>query len=81
MTLLNLFGIATAYAAAPAAEHPSATSGLLSMLPMLILFIAVFYFLLVRPQQKRAKEQRELDRKSTRLNSSHSRASRMPSSA
>jgi len=32
----------------------------LHMLPMLILFILVFYFLLVRPQTKRAKEQKKL---------------------
>ena len=30
------------------------------MLPMLIIFIGVFYFLLVRPQSKRAKEHRQL---------------------
>ncbi len=32
----------------------------LHMLPMLILFILVFYFLLIRPQAKRAKEQKKL---------------------
>lgn len=62
MSILNLLGISQAFAAAaPAAsQHPSTASGLLSMLPMLIIFILVFYFLLVRPQQKRAKEQRSL---------------------
>ena len=30
------------------------------MLPMLVLFILVFYFLLVRPQTKRAKDQKKL---------------------
>jgi preprotein translocase subunit YajC len=33
---------------------------LLSMLPMLLIFAAVFYFLLIRPQSKRAKEQKEM---------------------
>lgn len=42
--------------AAPAHEGGS----FFSMLPMLILFILVFYFLLVRPQTKRAKEQKKL---------------------
>ena len=59
MSLLSLLGISTAHAATPStAATPE--GGFLSMLPMLIIFIAVFYFLLVRPQSKRAKEQREL---------------------
>lgn len=41
-------------------SHPSAGGGILSMLPMLLIFVVAFYFLLVRPQTKRAKEQREL---------------------
>ena len=56
MSLLSLFGIGTAYAAGPSTTEGS----LMSMLPMLLIFVAVFYFLLIRPQQKRAKEQREL---------------------
>jgi preprotein translocase subunit YajC len=39
---------------------PSQTGSFLHMLPMLVLFILVFYFLLVRPQTKRAKEQKKL---------------------
>lgn len=62
MSLLSLVGISNAYAtAAGAGAHPaSASEGFLSMLPMLIIFVAVFYFLLVRPQQKRAKEHKNL---------------------
>ena len=45
---------AYAQAAAPAASDPW-----LSMLPLVIIFV-VFYFLLIRPQQKRQKEHREL---------------------
>ena len=58
MSLLSTLGIGNAYAvAAPAAGHES---GLMSMLPMLVIFVVVFYFLLIRPQSKRAKEHREL---------------------
>jgi len=55
--LLNLLGITTAYAATGNAKSHNS---LLSMLPMLIIFIAIFYFLLIRPQSKRAKEQKAL---------------------
>ncbi len=40
---------------------PSALQGLLnSPIPMMVLFAIIFYFLLIRPQQKRAKEQRKM---------------------
>jgi|SRR3989339_517471 len=59
--MLNLLGITTAYAADTAATGTAQSHGsLLSMLPMLIIFIAIFYFLLIRPQSKRAKEQKSL---------------------
>jgi len=62
MSLLSMLGISSAHAATTAATPAAATpeGGFLSVLPMLIIFIAVFYFLLVRPQSKRAKEQRKL---------------------
>lgn len=74
MSLLNLAGIGNALAedtaapttitsttgTPPATTPPSQSANFLHMLPMLILFIAVFYFLLIRPQQKRAKEQKKL---------------------
>jgi len=52
------FPVAVAYAqdAAPAA---SGLSGLMSIAPLIILFV-IFYFLLIRPQQKRAKEHRTM---------------------
>lgn len=51
------FFIADAWAeAAPAAQQPSMLEALL---PFAILFV-VFYFLLIRPQQKRAKEHRKM---------------------
>jgi len=46
---------------APAEGTPPAPmSGLGSMLPMLILFAAIFYFFMLRPQQKRDRERREM---------------------
>ncbi len=49
--------ISSAYA--QAAGGSSQTDMLTSFLPMIAIFV-VFYFLLIRPQQKRAKEAREL---------------------
>ncbi len=68
MNILNFFGISDAFAQAtsttgtagtPAAGHAPQGS-LLSLLPTLVIFILVFYFLLIRPQTKRAKEHRKL---------------------
>jgi preprotein translocase subunit YajC len=56
---MSLFSSTSTPANAPA-NSPHEGGSLLSMLPMLILFVLVFYFLLVRPQTKRAKEQRKL---------------------
>ena len=49
--------ISNAYAQAA----PSATTGsdLMAFLPMVLIFV-VFYFLLIRPQQKKAKEHRTM---------------------
>jgi preprotein translocase subunit YajC len=58
MSFLSLLGISDAYAATTAQAAPEGS--ILSALPMLLLFIAAFYFLIVRPQSKRAKEQRQL---------------------
>lgn len=54
----GIFGCSSAFAEA-AAPH-SVSQGFMSMLPMLLIFAAVFYFLLIRPQTKRAKEQKEM---------------------
>lgn len=64
MSLLSLLGISTAYAAAAteagrAATQPSHGS-FLSMIWLPLLIILVFYFLLIRPQSKRAKEHKKL---------------------
>ncbi len=49
------FFIASAYAQ----DAASPAGGILSFLPLIVIFI-VFYFLLIRPQTKRAKEHRQL---------------------
>jgi preprotein translocase subunit YajC len=47
--------ISDAYAApAPAAQDP-----ILSLLPFVVIFV-LFYFMLIRPQMKRAKEQKKM---------------------
>ena len=48
------FFISNAYA-----QSASTTESLVGLLPLVAIF-AVFYFLLIRPQQKRQKEHREL---------------------
>ena len=59
MSLLSLVGIGTAYAAPVVAQQPH-EGGFWSMLWLPLLLILVFYFLLIRPQTKRAKELRQL---------------------
>lgn len=59
MSLLSFLGIADAHATAAATgAHPQ--EGGLAMIAWLVAFIAIFYFLLIRPQTKRAKEHRQL---------------------
>lgn len=55
--LLSLI-VSDAHAADPAPAG-GAASGLMSFLPLVIIFV-IFYFLLIRPQSKRAKEHREM---------------------
>lgn len=45
--------------AAPAAQSGGAESGLLSMLPLVLMFV-VLYFVMIRPQMKRAKEHKAM---------------------
>lgn len=59
MNFLNIIGIANAYAQTGAAQ-PSAGGGLISMLPMLLIFIGLMYFFIILPQKKRAKEHNQL---------------------
>lgn len=53
MEILDFF-IASAYA-----QDAAPQGGLMSFLPLIVIFI-IFYFLLIRPQMKRAKEHRKL---------------------
>lgn len=46
-------------AAAQAAGTPAQPSALMQMLPLVLIFV-VFYFLLIRPQAKRAKEHKAM---------------------
>lgn len=55
---MNLF-ITDALAQAGGAAAGGGTSTLVSLLPMVLIFV-IFYLLLIRPQQKRAKQHREL---------------------
>ena len=48
-----------AQATTPAAGQPQAPSALVSFMPMILIGV-IFYFILIRPQQKRAKEQAAL---------------------
>ena len=51
--------ISTAYAMGAPAGQTGQAGGLTGFLPIIILF-AIFYFLLIRPQQKKAKEHKEM---------------------
>lgn len=42
------------------AVQPAAGGGLLGMLPMLLIMVGVFYFMLIRPENKRKKEAEQL---------------------
>lgn len=41
------------------AQDATSSGGLMSFLPLIVIFI-IFYFLLIRPQMKRAKEHKQL---------------------
>lgn len=53
-----MFALAFANAA-PAGQSAGGQSPLLSFAPLVLMFV-IFYFLLIRPQQKKAKEHRAL---------------------
>ncbi|HKZ46245.1 MAG TPA: preprotein translocase subunit YajC [Thermodesulfobacteriota bacterium] len=55
--MLNFF--TTIALAADEAPAPGGMGQLMSFAPLVILFV-IFYFLLIRPQQKKAKEQKEM---------------------
>lgn len=51
--------INTAYAMGQSGAQGGQAGGIMGFLPIIILF-AIFYFLLIRPQQKKAKEHQEM---------------------
>jgi preprotein translocase subunit YajC len=53
---MNLISVAHAQAAAPA---PSAGSTLMSLLPIIVMFV-ILYFVMLRPQMKKQKELRAM---------------------
>ncbi len=59
MTLLDLI-VAAEDAPKDTGKDGGPLGGLLSFLPMLLLLGAVFYFLMIRPQQKQRREQRTM---------------------
>ncbi len=54
-----LLPVAVAFAEGTAPAGAPGVSGLMSIAPLIVLFV-IFYFLLIRPQQKRAKEQKAM---------------------
>ncbi|SNB44832.1 preprotein translocase subunit YajC [Geobacter sp. DSM 9736] len=54
-----MLGLAFAMAAPPGGTGGGSQSALLNLVPLVLMF-AIFYFLLIRPQQKKAKEHRAL---------------------
>ena len=58
--LYNLAGITSAFADAAPAAAAAPQQGLLSMLPLFGILILFMYFMIIRPQAKRAKAQKAL---------------------
>lgn len=56
MSIISFVGTAHAQDAAAASAPPSPLSG---MIPLILIFV-VFYFLLIRPQQKKYKQHQEM---------------------
>ena len=48
-----------AYAMGTGGNTGEGTAGIVTFIPLILMFV-IFYFLLIRPQQKRAKEHREV---------------------
>ncbi len=60
MFLFNLVADAYAMGSAPQGGQTGGAQGMIASLLPLILIFVVFYFLLIRPQQKKAKEHRQM---------------------
>jgi preprotein translocase subunit YajC len=53
---MSLFGISSAYAQTPGAAASAGPMDMLQSIAPLILIFGIFYFLMIRPQQQRAKQ-------------------------
>ena len=51
--------VSTAYAMAPQGGEQAGGSGFAAFVPLILMF-AIFYFLLIRPQQKKTKKHQEM---------------------
>ena len=54
-----MLGVAFAMGTPPGGQAGGAQAGLMNIVPLIFMF-AIFYFLLIRPQQKKAKEHRAM---------------------
>ncbi len=54
------FLIEQAYAASGAVSGAGGQESVMSLMPMVLIFFGLMYFMVIRPQQKRAKEQKSL---------------------
>lgn len=54
-----MLGLAFAMASPPGGQGGGGQSAIMNLVPLIFMF-AIFYFLLIRPQQKKAKEHRAL---------------------
>lgn len=57
---MDILGISDAFAGAAAPAATQQTGGIASFLPMMAIFFIAAYFLMIRPQSKRAKAHRKL---------------------
>lgn len=60
MEFLTFVTEAFAMGPAPQGTQPAGVQGLIASLLPLILIFVIFYFLLIRPQQKKAKEHKQM---------------------
>ena len=58
--IFAIIGMTSAYAADAAVPAGAQQGGLLSMLPLFLILILFMYFMIIRPQTKRAKDQKNL---------------------
>ena len=60
MFIDNILGLAYAMGTSPQGSAGQGTGGMIGSLVPLVLIFVIFYFLLIRPQQKKAKEHKAM---------------------